>query len=125
MAPHGGARPGGQTLTPELLELIGERFKALSEPARLAILDTLRDGERSVSELIEQTGLGQANLSKHLQLLHQLGFVNRRKEGLYVYYYLADQDVFQLCEIMCGRLARESELRLGFLRASAGRRGRG
>lgn len=125
MAPDRGARPGGHALTPELLELIGERFKALSEPARLGILNTLRDGERSVSELIEHTGLGQANLSKHLQLLHQLGFVNRRKEGLYVFYDLADEDVLQLCEIMCGRLARETELRRGLLSGSGGRRGRG
>lgn len=99
------------TLTPELLELIAERFKALSEPARLKILNALRDGEKSVSELMETTGLGQANVSKHLQLLHGLGFVERRKEGLYVHYSLASGDVFQLCDIVCGRLAVETDAR--------------
>jgi DNA-binding transcriptional ArsR family regulator len=99
------------SLTPELLELIAERFKALAEPARLHILDALRGGEKTVSELMEQTGLGQANASKHLQLLHGLGFVARRKEGLYVYYRLSDDSVFQLCDIMCGRLVEESQLR--------------
>jgi DNA-binding transcriptional ArsR family regulator len=99
------------SLTPELLELIAERFKALAEPARLHILDALRGGEKTVSELMEQTGLGQANASKHLQLLHGLGFVERRKEGLYVYYRLSDDSVFQLCDIMCGRLVEESQLR--------------
>jgi DNA-binding transcriptional ArsR family regulator len=98
-------------LTPELLELVAERFKALAEPARLGILNALRDREMTVSELMEATGLGQANASKHLQLLHGLGFVERRKEGLYVHYRLADPDVFQLCDIMCGRLGREAELR--------------
>ena len=98
-------------LTPELLDLVAERFKALGEPARLAILDALRSREMTVSELMEATGLGQANTSKHLQLLHSLGFVERRKEGLYVHYSLADPDVFQLCDIMCGRLAREADLR--------------
>jgi len=98
-------------LTPELLDLVAERFKALGEPARLAILNALRGREMTVSELMEATGLGQANTSKHLQLLHSLGFVERRKEGLYVHYSLADADVFQLCDIMCGRLAREADLR--------------
>lgn len=96
-------------LTPAVLALVAERFKALGEPARLRILDALRGGERSVGELIDATGLGQANVSKHLQLLHGLGFVDRRKEGLYVYYRMADEEVFQLCDVMCGRLARESD----------------
>lgn len=102
---------GNLPLTPELLELIGERFKALAEPARLRILNALRDGEKTVSELMEETELGQANASKHLQLLYSLGFVDRRKEGLYVYYSLADKDVFHLCDIMCGRLVREAQMR--------------
>jgi DNA-binding transcriptional ArsR family regulator len=98
-------------LTPELLELIAEHFKALAEPARLHILDALRDGEKTVSELMEATGLGQANASKHLQVLHGLGFVERRKEGLYVYYRLADDSVFRLCDLVCGRLVEEAQLR--------------
>ncbi len=94
-------------LTPDLIAMIAERFKALSEPARLEILSRLRAGERTVSELVEETGLGQANVSKHLQFLHSAGFVGRRKEGLFVYYFLADSDVFRLCDLMCGRLERE------------------
>ena len=98
-------------LTPALLELLAERFKALGEPARLAILNALRDREMTVSEVMDTTGLGQANVSKHLQLLYALGFVDRRKEGLYVHYRLADQDVFALCDLMCRRLAKEVDLR--------------
>jgi DNA-binding transcriptional ArsR family regulator len=98
-------------LTTELLELIADRFKVLAEPARLHILNALRGGEMTVSELMEETGLGQANASKHLQVLHGLGFVERRKEGLYVHYRLADDSVFQLCDIMCGRLLEEARHR--------------
>ncbi len=94
-------------MTPEMLELIAERFKALAEPARLTILQALRAGERTVTELVEETGLNQANLSKHLQLLHSQRFVSRRKEGLFMYYSLAGKDVFRLCDIMCGRLQQE------------------
>lgn len=98
-------------LSPEVLELVAARFKALAEPARLHILDMLRGGELTVTELMEETGLGQANLSKHLQLLHAHGFVTRRKEGLFVFYTLADRDVFALCDIMCGRLGAEASTR--------------
>lgn len=98
-------------MTPELLDLIAERFKALSDPARLQILNALRSGEKSVTELIDETGRGQANVSKHLQLLHSLGFVARRKEGLYVYYSLKSRDIFQLCDVMCGRIEREVRAR--------------
>jgi len=98
-------------LTPEALELIAERFKVLAEPARLQILSCLRRHEVTVSEIVDETGLGQANVSKHLQLLHAAGFVTRRKEGLFVYYGLAGEDVFRLCDIMCGRLAAEAQSR--------------
>lgn len=98
-------------MTPELLALVAERFKALAEPARLQILNALRGGEMTVGELVDETELGQANVSKHLQLLHSLGFVSRRKEGLFVHYSLADRSVFQLCDIMCGRLEAETKTR--------------
>jgi DNA-binding transcriptional ArsR family regulator len=91
----------------EVIGLIAERFKALSEPARLEILTSLRDGEKTVTELVEASGLGQANVSKHLQSLYSAGFVSRRKEGLYVYYFLADASVLKLCDIMCDRLETE------------------
>ena len=98
-------------LTPEMIELIAERFRALAEPARLHIMQALRSGEKTVGDLVELTGLGTANVSKHLQLLHASGFVTRRKEGLFVYYGLAGEDVFRLCDIMCGRLAAEAQNR--------------
>ena len=68
----------------ELIPLVAERFRALAEPARLEILAALRTGERTVSELVDVTGLGQANVSKHLAVLRQNGFVVRRKDGLFV-----------------------------------------
>ena len=94
-------------LTPAVLERLADRFKALAEPSRLAILSALRGGELNVNELVAETGLGQANVSKHLNLLHRYGFVDRRKDGLNVYYRLADKDVFRICDIMCGKLEVE------------------
>ena len=102
-------------LTPDVLELVAERFKVLAEPARLQILNALRGGEQTVTELIEATGIKQANVSKHLQLLHTAGFVGRRKEGLHVYYHIADEGVFELCHLVCGRLQTETGQRLALL----------
>ena len=91
-------------LTPQLVVLLADRFKALGEPARLGILSELRAGEATVTDLVERTGMGQANVSKHLQHLHAMGLVERRKDGLYVHYSLADEDVFRMCDIVCGRI---------------------
>jgi DNA-binding transcriptional ArsR family regulator len=103
-------------MTPELFELIATRFKAFGEPARLRILHELRAGERTVGDLVAATGLGQANLSRHLQYLLGVGFVSRRKAGLHVWYALADRDVLKLCDVMCGRLDRELAARRSALR---------
>jgi ArsR family transcriptional regulator len=97
-----------KTLTAAQLRLVAQRFKALAEPSRLEILNALRRGERTVTEIQESTGLGQANVSRHLQVLHGAGFVDRRKDGVTARYRLADQDVFQLCDLVCGRLEQEA-----------------
>ncbi|MEZ4416816.1 MAG: metalloregulator ArsR/SmtB family transcription factor [Gemmatimonadota bacterium] len=91
-------------LTPEQLEQVAGRFRVLADPSRLSVLNCLLSGERSVSELVELTGLRQANVSKHLQILHKAGFVRRRKEGLWVRYRVADAGVETLCMVMCARL---------------------
>lgn len=91
----------------ELLQRVAARFKALGEPARLRILQALRTGEKTVSDLMRDTELSQANTSRHLQMLHGLGFVERRKEGLYVLYRLADESVTTMCDVMCGRLEQQ------------------
>lgn len=91
-------------LTPELLELVAERFKALSEPARLRILNALRSGPRAVTELVDETRLGQTNVSKHLALLRSVGLVFRQRVGVFVYYGIADRRVHTLCDVMCEHL---------------------
>lgn len=101
----------GKSLSADQLLHIADRFKALAEPSRLGILQALKRGERTVSDILEETGLGQANASKHLQLLFSAGFVERRKDGVNTWYRLADNDVLRLCELMCGRLEKEAHSR--------------
>jgi DNA-binding transcriptional ArsR family regulator len=94
-----------------LTDLIAQRFRALGEPARIRLLDCLRDGEASVRDLEQATGLSQQNVSSHLGVLLQAGMVSRRREGNFSIYAIADDSVFELCELVCGGLRRQlSEL---------------
>lgn len=93
-----------QRLGQDALILIAARFRVLSEPARLQLLQELMSGSKSVQELCERTGLGQANVSKHMAILAEHGIVDRRKEGLFSIYSIADRSVFEMCHAVCGAL---------------------
>ncbi|MDQ3675198.1 MAG: metalloregulator ArsR/SmtB family transcription factor [Actinomycetota bacterium] len=90
-----------------LVELIAQRFRVLSEPTRIKLLDLLRDGPANVQQLTAASGSSQQNVSKHLGLLHQAGIVSRKKRGTSVVYAIADDSVFELCEHVCGGLRRQ------------------
>lgn len=92
-----------------LVELIAQRFRVLGEPMRIRVLDRLRAGETGVHELIEATGTSQQNLAKHLSVLQQAGIVARRKSGNRAVYSIADESVLDLCERVCGGVARRLE----------------
>ena len=94
-------------LSPAALQLVAEFFKVLSESSRLQIVCRLRKGPKNVSEIIELTGLGQANVSKHLKILAQAGIVAREQQGVCVYYQIANPFVFELCELVCNSLSQQ------------------
>jgi DNA-binding transcriptional ArsR family regulator len=96
-------------LSEPLAELIAKRFRVLAEPARIRILDRLRGGETSVQDLTSSLGMTQQNVSKHLGILAGAGIVERRKEGNLALYRIVDASVFDLCEQVCGSLARQLE----------------
>lgn len=96
-------------LSPLALELIAARFRALSEPMRLRLLNLLMAGEQTVGQLVEAVGSSQANVSKHLSVLREAGMIAMRKEGLSSYCFIADPIVNELCELMCSRLRDEME----------------
>jgi DNA-binding transcriptional ArsR family regulator len=107
-------------LPDDLAQLIAERFRVLSEPMRIKLLDRLREGELSVQELTNGVGSSPQNVSKHLGVLHAAGIVGRRKQGNHVYYSIADAGVFALCEDVCGGLReRLDSLRSVVLQLSA------
>jgi DNA-binding transcriptional ArsR family regulator len=96
-------------LSDELVELVARRFRVIGEPMRIRLLDRLRDGEATVTELTEAVGASQQNVSKHLGVLADAGVLGRRKAGNHVYYAIADESVFALCDEVCGSLARHAQ----------------
>jgi DNA-binding transcriptional ArsR family regulator len=104
-------------LDPALIPVVATRFKALSDPGRLAILAALQGGEKSVSELVTATGRSQPNVSQQLAGLARAGFVACRREGTFAFYRSADPYVARICSAVCGVLGREAA-------ATARKRGR-
>ena len=94
-------------LPDDLAELVARRFRVLGEPMRIRLLDALREGEASVTDLAETLGTSQQNVSKHLAVLTDAGMLGRRKDGNHVYYGIADDSVFELCEHVCGRVQQQ------------------
>jgi len=105
---------------------VAEYFRALSEPLRLKILNALREGARNVTELTALLNCSQANASKHLATLARYGFVARESQGTSAYYRIADPRVYQLCDLVCGQVARhftaQAQMLGGQARARAKRR---
>jgi ArsR family transcriptional regulator len=93
-----------QPLNDQALEIVARRFAVLAEPMRLRLIQALLAGEKYVGELTRQTGGTQANTSRHLQTLIAAHVLDRRKEGLQVFYRIADPTIPKLCDLVCGSL---------------------
>ena len=98
-------------LSDEAMVMIARRFSVLSEPMRLRLLHSLFDGEKNVNTLVNLSGGTQANVSRHLGTLTEAGMLARRKDGLQVFYSIADPSIFQLCELVCNTLEKQIEKR--------------
>ena len=87
-------------------EEVAMRFRALSEPMRLKILRRLFRSEASVGKILEEVGGTQANVSKHLAVLHGSALLHRRKEGTRTLYSIADPTLLKICSIVCDGVER-------------------
>jgi len=96
------------TLPEALLESVARRFRTLGVPSRLRILSVLMDGPQGMSELEEETGLEQSNLSRQVTELEREGCVARRRDGRWVEVEIADPSLRDLCELVCGALMEQS-----------------
>lgn len=111
---------GERELDQAHLEGVARLFGVLAEPTRLALLQQLKTGARSVKELVEALGARQANVSKQLGILHDAGLVGRRREGALVHYSIAEPMIFALCDLVCSKLQRDAQRQLESLRRLVG-----
>jgi len=84
----------------KLFEIQAEVCKVLTSPKRLEIIHLLKDGEKSVSELVEMLGIPKANVSQHLSILKSRGILRSRREGVNIYYSIANPKVIEACRLM-------------------------
>ena len=108
----------------KMTELAAQRFRLLGEPMRLRILQALEAGEQPVHQIVATLDAGQPNVSKHLRALCQGGLVSSKREGLNIYYRIADPMVFKLCQLVCHSAEQHARSQLAQLSAVPARRGR-
>ena len=95
-----------KAISDELLQRVAERLKTMGNPLRLRILHLLEDRELTVTEILDKVHTTQANVSKHLTSLRAAGLVTSRRNGVNVYYGIADPIVFVICRTMCDSVLR-------------------
>ncbi len=91
------------------LAAVARLFSVLSEPSRLGLLQALHKGPQTVSELMDACAMKQANVSKHLGVLHDHRLVKRERNGVSVRYEIADPMIFSLCNLVCGKMERDAK----------------
>lgn len=108
------------TLPDQAIERVALYFRALSDPTRLRILNSLREQERSVGELTEIAKCSQANVSKHLRVLVDAGIVSRTARGTTTLIRVADPAIYELCNLVCDSVARDLEKNVAIHEAITG-----
>lgn len=108
---RGRRKKGPDSVLPmsdDMLHAVATQFRALSEPARLRLLQALREGPRNVTELAGAAQTSHANASKHLLVLADAGFVTRTQDGTKTLYALSDDSTERFCRIMCDRVSHQA-----------------
>ena len=91
-----------------VFETVSRYFALLSEPMRIRILHAICHHERSVSEIVEETGGTQTNISRHLNSMYRAGVLTRRKEGNFIHYGVADAALTEICRTVCVHIAGQA-----------------
>jgi DNA-binding transcriptional ArsR family regulator len=95
----------------EVFEMAAEIFRVMSAPMRLKIISSLCNGEKNVTQLLEEIDTTQPNMSQHLNTLYQAGVIGRRRDGVQIFYRIINDRVVTLCRAVCTQIAIESDLR--------------
>ena len=100
----------------QVLESVSGYFSLLAEPTRLRILHAICDSEKTVTEIVQDTGASQTNVSRHLNAMYRAGVLLRRREANFTLYSVGDRTVTEICRMVCIHIAsREDESNTGRL----------
>lgn len=110
-ARRSAAEPATSVESDEVFELAAEVFRVMSAPMRLKIISCLCNGEKNVSQLLEEIDTTQPNMSQHLGTLYQAGVIGKRREGVQIFYRIINDRVVTLCRAVCTQIAIESDLK--------------
>lgn len=90
-------------------ERAGQLLRVLAAPLRLQIVSVLCEGEKNVSELIAAAPTTQPNMSQHLKVLYEAQIIDRRRDGVQMYYSIRNQRVVHFCEAFCALVDQQDE----------------
>jgi len=93
----------------QVFEAVSNYFALLSEPVRLRILHSICREEKSVSQIVAETGATQTNVSRHLNTLYRAGALSRRKDGNFIYYGVRDSALTEICRTVCTHIAARND----------------
>ncbi|MCC6239723.1 MAG: winged helix-turn-helix transcriptional regulator [Phycisphaerales bacterium] len=94
------------TLSDDMVQMVVRRLRAIADESRVRLLAHLKAGPANVTSLSRELKLAQASVSKHLAVLRDAGLVDVERIGTQARYFIADESVFQLCQIVCDGVAR-------------------
>ena len=98
------------TESDEVFETAAEVFRVMSAPMRLKIISALCNGEKNVSQLLEEINTTQPNMSQHLNTLYHSDVLAKRRDGVQIYYRINNDRVVTLCRAVCTQIAIEADL---------------
>lgn len=103
-------RGGTAAESEEVFVLAAEVFRVMSAPMRLKIISALCNGEKNVSQLLNEISTTQPNMSQHLNTLYQAGVLAKRRDGVQIYYRINNDRVVTLCRAVCTQIAIEADI---------------
>lgn len=92
----------------EQIEKAAEVFRVMSAPMRLRIISCLCSGEKNVGELLQEIDTTQPNMSQHLNTLYQAGVLDKRRDGVQIYYRIVNDNIVNICRAVCKQTDIES-----------------
>ncbi len=93
----------------QVFEQAADLFKLMAAPMRLKIISSLCNSEKNVGQLLGEINTTQPNMSQHLNTLYQAGVLDKRRDGVQIFYRIVDQRAAKMCRAVCMQIAIEGE----------------